>query len=39
MAAMLLPTTADPADHDLIAAHLRRYDAIVRATWTVSTDT
>jgi len=38
LAAMLVPTTADPADLDIIAAHLQRYDAIVSATWTVSTD-
>jgi putative Mg2+ transporter-C (MgtC) family protein len=37
LAAMLVPTTADPADLDIIVSHLQRHGAITSATWTVST--
>ncbi|MDE1916796.1 MAG: MgtC/SapB family protein [Sphingomonadales bacterium] len=36
LAAILVPTTANPADLDAITAHIARHDAITSATWTVS---
>ena len=37
LAALLIPTTADPAELDLVSEHLGRSPDIVSATWTVST--
>jgi putative Mg2+ transporter-C (MgtC) family protein len=37
LAAILVPTTANPEDLDAIAAHLGRHENIDSATWTVST--
>jgi putative Mg2+ transporter-C (MgtC) family protein len=37
LAAVLVPTTANPQDLDAITAHLGRHDTIDSATWTVST--
>lgn len=37
LAAILVPTTANPADLDAIVNHLARHDVVVSATWTVST--
>jgi putative Mg2+ transporter-C (MgtC) family protein len=37
LAAVLVPTSADPDELDLIAAHLARSADVVSATWTVST--
>ena len=37
LAAILVPTTANPADLDAITAHIARHDTIASATWTVST--
>jgi putative Mg2+ transporter-C (MgtC) family protein len=37
LAAVLVPTTANPADLDAITAHLERHENIDSATWTVST--
>ncbi|WP_245652542.1 MgtC/SapB family protein [Novosphingobium capsulatum] len=36
LAAILVPTTADPADLDAITAHIARHEGISSATWTVS---
>jgi putative Mg2+ transporter-C (MgtC) family protein len=36
LAAILVPTTANPADLDAITAHIARHDTITSATWTVS---
>jgi putative Mg2+ transporter-C (MgtC) family protein len=38
LAAVLVPTTADPADLDAIAEHLGRHPEIESATWTVSAE-
>lgn len=38
LAAILLPTSADPRDLDAIAQHLARHDHVESATWTVSTE-
>ncbi len=37
LGAILVPTTANPADLDAITAHIGRHAAITSATWTVST--
>ncbi len=37
LAAVLVPTTANPEDLDAITTHLARHDNIDSATWTVST--
>ncbi len=37
LAAILVPTSADPADLDAIAGHLERHAEVISATWTVST--
>jgi putative Mg2+ transporter-C (MgtC) family protein len=37
LAALLVPTTADPEELDLVSSHLLRSPSIVGATWTVST--
>jgi putative Mg2+ transporter-C (MgtC) family protein len=37
LAAVLVPTTANPADLDAITAHIARHAGIQSATWTVST--
>jgi len=37
LAAILVPTTADPAELDAITSHIARHQAIISATWTVST--
>jgi putative Mg2+ transporter-C (MgtC) family protein len=39
LAAILVPTTANPTDLDAITAHLERHENIASATWTVSTET
>ncbi|MBV9511450.1 MAG: MgtC/SapB family protein [Caulobacteraceae bacterium] len=39
LAAVLLPSTADHKDLDLITSHLERSEAVVSATWTVSAET
>ena len=36
LAAILVPTTANPADLDSITAHIARHEGITSATWTVS---
>lgn len=36
LAAILVPTSANPADLDAIADHLARHDGVASATWTVS---
>jgi putative Mg2+ transporter-C (MgtC) family protein len=38
LAAILVPTAANPDDLDAITAHLERHGEVVSATWTVSTD-
>jgi putative Mg2+ transporter-C (MgtC) family protein len=38
LAAVLVPTTANPHDLDTITNHLERSNAVTSATWTVSTD-
>jgi putative Mg2+ transporter-C (MgtC) family protein len=38
LAALLVPTTAQPQDLDAITGHLQRHDSIESATWTVSTE-
>lgn len=38
LAAVLVPTTANPHDLDTITNHLERNGAVTSATWTVSTD-
>ena len=38
LAAILVPTSADPKDLDAITAHLARHQNIESATWTVSTE-
>jgi putative Mg2+ transporter-C (MgtC) family protein len=38
LAAVLVPTTANPEDLDAITADLERHDDIESATWTVSTE-
>jgi putative Mg2+ transporter-C (MgtC) family protein len=37
LAAILLPTTANPAELDAITSHIARHASIISATWTVST--
>lgn len=37
LAAVLVPTTANPSDLDAIADHLGHHDGVISATWTVST--
>lgn len=37
LAAILVPTSANPADLDAIASHLAGHDGVINATWTVST--
>jgi putative Mg2+ transporter-C (MgtC) family protein len=37
LAAVLVPSSADPVDLDAIADHLARHDGVIGATWTVST--
>ncbi|HEX7871287.1 MAG TPA: MgtC/SapB family protein [Sphingobium sp.] len=37
LAALLVPTSANPADLDAIADHLARHEGVRSATWTVST--
>ncbi len=37
LAAVLIPTTADPAELDLVSDHLARNPAVISSTWTVST--
>jgi putative Mg2+ transporter-C (MgtC) family protein len=37
LAAMLVPSTADPKELDLVVNHLERSDKVVSATWTVGT--
>jgi len=39
LAAILVPTTANPDELDAITHHLERHDAIESATWTVSAET
>ena len=39
LAAVLVPTTANPADLDAITEHLAKQHNLASATWTVSTDT
>ncbi len=39
VAAILVPTSADPRDLDAIVAHLESHAEVDSATWTVSTDT
>ena len=39
VAAILVPTSADPRDLDAIVAHLETHAEVDSATWTVSTDT
>ena len=36
LAAVLLPTTADPAELDLVSEHLARSRGVISSTWTVS---
>ena len=36
LAAILVPSTANPADLDAITAHIARHEGIISATWTVS---
>jgi putative Mg2+ transporter-C (MgtC) family protein len=36
LAAILVPTTANPSDLDAITAHVARHEGISSATWTVS---
>lgn len=38
LAAVLVPTSANPRDLDAIAAHLQTHDVVDSATWTVSTE-
>jgi putative Mg2+ transporter-C (MgtC) family protein len=38
LAAVLVPTSANPKDLDAIAQHLERHDVVEDATWTVSTE-
>jgi putative Mg2+ transporter-C (MgtC) family protein len=38
LAAVLVPTSANPQDLDAITAHLERHEIIQSATWTVSTE-
>ena len=37
LAAVLVPTSANPADLEAIVDHLARHDGVISATWTVST--
>ncbi len=37
LAAIHVPTTANPADLDAIAQHLAHHEKVISATWTVST--
>ncbi len=38
LAAILVPTSADPRDLDAIVGHLESHEGIDSATWTVSTE-
>ena len=38
LAAVLVPSTANPLDLDAITQHLERHDEIESSTWTVSTE-